>query len=254
MIYTVLFIIGACIGSFALVIGQRLPINKDAVKSRSECDECHHVLSWWELIPIISYIILLGKCHHCHKRISVLNPLMEISLGLLFMYGYFIFGTSYEFFVFCVLATLMLIIFVSDFTYFIINDSPLIVSSLFIILLQIIYHGWRFAIVHILCGVAIFFIMYGIKLIGDIIFQKESLGGGDIKFSFVIGLSGGLQIGLCTLILSTFLALPYSTASILLKKNNEVPYGPFLASSLFITFLFMDKFQSFLDLITASVG
>ena len=102
MIYGLLFIIGACLGSFALVIGERLPINKNAVSSRSECDHCHHVLSWWELIPILSYIFLLGRCSHCKKKISVLNPLMEISLGLLFIYSYSVFNVSYNFFAFCI--------------------------------------------------------------------------------------------------------------------------------------------------------
>lgn len=253
MIYVFVFILGACLGSFALVIGERLPINKNAVSSRSECDNCHHILSWWELIPIISYIILLGKCRHCHKRISIVNPLMEIALGSLYLYSYIVFDVSYSFFAFCIISTLMLIIFVSDFTYYIINDSPLIVSSIMLFMLQVIYFGWKYALTHLMGGFILFVIMYLIKIIGDVLFKKESLGGGDIKFSFVIGLATGIQIGLCTLILSTFLALPYSMASIMLKKNNEVPYGPFLAASLFITFLFIDKFQSLLDLIIISV-
>ena len=253
MIYVFLFIVGACLGSFALVIGQRLPINKDAVSSRSECDNCHHILSWWELIPIVSYIILLGKCHHCHKHISAVNPIMEIALGSLFVYSYYIFGISYQFFGFCIITTLMLIIFVSDFTYYIINDSPLLVSGIMLFMLQLIYYGWGYAFSHLISGLVLFLIMLLIKFIGDSMFKKESLGGGDIKLSFVMGLATGIQIGLCSLILSTFLALPYSIASIMLKKNNEVPYGPFLAASLFITFLFVDKFQSLLDLIFISV-
>ena len=253
MIYVFVFIFGACFGSFALVLGERLPINKNAVNSHSECDNCHHILSWWELIPILSYIFLLGKCRHCHKRISIINPLMEIALGSLFVYSYYMFDISYNFFTFCIIATLMLIIFVSDFTYYIINDSPLVVSSVMIFMLQIIYFGWKYALIHLMSGIVLFAIMYLIKIIGDVLFKKESLGGGDIKFAFVVGLTTGIQIGLCSLILSTFLALPYSMASIMLKKNNEVPYGPFLAASLFITFLFMDKFQSLLDLIIISV-
>ncbi len=122
-----------------------------------------------------------------------------------------------------------------------------------IFMLQIIYFGWKYALIHLMSGIVLFAIMYLIKIIGDVLFKKESLGGGDIKFAFVVGLTTGIQIGLCSLILSTFLALPYSMASIMLKKNNEVPYGPFLAASLFITFLFMDKFQSLLDLIIISV-
>ena len=253
MIYVLLFVLGSCLGSFALVIGQRLPINKDAVSSRSECDNCHHVLSWWELIPIVSYIILLGKCHHCHKRINIVNPIMEIALGSLFVYSYYVFGISYQFFGFCIITTLMLIIFVSDFTYYIINDSPLLVSGIMLFMLQLIYFGWEYAFSHLLSGLVLFLIMLLIKFIGDSMFRKESLGGGDIKLSFVMGLATGIQIGLCSLILSTYLALPYSIASIMLKKNNEVPYGPFLAASLFVTFLFADKFQSLLDLIFISV-
>ena len=95
--------------------------------------------------------------------------------------------------------------------------------------------------------------MLFIKIIGDKIFKRESLGGGDIKFAFIIGLTLGFQLGLCALILSTFLALPYSCAALMLKKNNEVPYGPFLASSLFIVFTFSTKFINLLDLIFISL-
>ena len=90
--------------------------------------------------------------------------------------------------------------------------------------------------------------MYLIKLIGDKLFKKESLGGGDIKLSFVIGFVLGFRLSLLALILSSFLALPYSVASLKLQKNNEVPFGPFLVSSLFIIFLFQDKFINIINL------
>ena len=252
MIYVSLFILGACLGSFALVLGLRLPEGKDVLVSRSECDNCHHILSWWELIPVFSYLFLLGKCSHCKKRISPLNIIMEISLGSLFVYGYINFHFCYEFYVFCIISMLMLIIFVSDFNYYIINDSPLVVSSILIITLQFVFKGWKYALINLVGGVILFFFVYLIKIIGDKAFKRESLGGGDIKFSFVMGLTLGTKIGLCSLILSTFLALPYSVASILIKKNNEVPYGPFLVTSLFISFLFFEKFQNLLDLIFIS--
>ena len=67
----ILFIIGACLGSFYLVVGKRLPKNEDIILSRSKCDSCNHTLFWYDLIPIFSYIFLLGKCRYCHKKISI---------------------------------------------------------------------------------------------------------------------------------------------------------------------------------------
>ena len=86
-----------------------------------------------------------------------------------------------------------------------------------------------------------------------LLLRKNFIGGGDIKFTFVIGFVLGFRLGLCALILSTFLALPYSCAALMLKKNNEVPYGPFLAASLFVVFLFSEKFMSLLNLIFISL-
>ena len=116
-----LFIIGSCFGSFYLVIGKRLPKNENAVNSRSHCDNCDHILSWWELVPIFSYVILGGKCHKCKKHISLLNPLVEIAVGGLFAFGFWYYGFSYNFYIFLIIASLMMIIFISDFGVF--NDK-----------------------------------------------------------------------------------------------------------------------------------
>ena len=243
-----LFIIGACLGSFYLVVGKRLPKNEDIIFSRSKCDNCNHTLFWYDLIPIFSYIFLRGKCKYCHKKISITNLLIEISMGLLFSIGYIYMGFSYRYFIYLILISLMILIFITDFLYYIILDSPLVVSSILIIILKLIYNGYKDTILSILSGIVIFLVMYLIKIIGDKIFKRESLGGGDIKLSFVIGLTLGFRLSLISLILSSFLALPYSVASLKLQKNNEVPFGPFLVSSLFIVFLFYDKFINIINL------
>ena len=243
-----LFIIGACLGSFYLVVGKRLPKNEDIIFSRSKCDNCNHTLFWYDLIPIFSYIFLRGKCKYCHKKISITNLLIEISMGLLFSIGYIYMGFSYRYFIYLILISLIVLIFITDFLYYIILDSPLVVSSILIIILKLIYNGYKDTILSILSGIVIFLVMYLIKIIGDKIFKRESLGGGDIKLSFVIGLTLGFRLSLISLILSSFLALPYSVASLKLQKNNEVPFGPFLVSSLFIVFLFYDKFINIINL------
>lgn len=248
-----IFIIGACLGSFYLVIGKRLPKGENAINSRSKCDHCNHILSWWQLIPVISYVFLLGRCRYCKKKISPLHLIMELVTGGLFVFAYLYFGVSYEMYMMMILSSLMLIIFVSDFSYYIILDSPLVLSFIFIGMCKVHYFDWMTLGSSLLSGLALFLSMYLVKIIGDVLFKRESLGGGDIKFAFIMGMALGFRLGLCALILSTFLALPYSVASVMLKKNNEVPYGPFLASSLFIVFTFSEKFISLLNLIFISL-
>lgn len=242
------FILGACLGSFYLVIGKRLPNGEDVIKSRSKCDSCGKNLVWWQLIPIFSYIFLMGKCYYCHKKISILNLLVEVSMGILFYLGFKYYGLSYNLYVYLIISSLMMLIFISDFSYYIILDSPLIISGVLITILNLIYYGYKEALLSILSGLIMFVIMYVIKLLGDLLFKRESLGGGDIKLSFIIGLVLGFRLALISLILSSFLALPYSVASLKLQKNNEVPFGPFLVSSLFIVFLFADKFSNIINL------
>lgn len=246
-----IFILGASLGSFYLVLGKRLPKEEDVVKSRSHCDNCGHVLSWWELIPVISYIILLGKCHKCKKRIDPLHLIMELVAGGLFLFSYLYFDISYDMFMFMNISLLLLVIFVTDFECFIILDSPLVLAGIITIILKLVYVGWEDLLLSILSGLGLFLVMLLVKFFGDKAFKRESLGGGDIKLAGIMGLILGFRLGLIAIIVSTFLALPYSFAALLIKKNNEVPYGPFLVSSLFLVFLFMDKFQMLLNLIVS---
>ena len=241
-----LFIIGACLGSFFLVVGKRLPINEDVLFSRSRCDKCKKELKWYDLIPIFSYVFLKGKCRYCGEKISPLNLIVEIFMGLFFALGYHFIPIGNNFYAYLVLSSLMMLIFISDFSYYIILDSPLIISSILLFILKFIFFGYKDALISIVSGILLFLVMYLIKIIGDKLFKRESLGGGDIKLAFVIGYALGFRLSLIAIILSSFLALPYSVASLKLQKNNEVPFGPFLVSSLFIVFLFQDKFINIL--------
>lgn len=237
-----IFIIGTILGSFYLVISTRLPKGEDAIFSRSKCDSCGKILKWYNLIPIFSYVFQKGKCSYCHKKISSENIWAELATGFLFLFTYLWFNNGYNFFVGLIICSLLIIIFISDFKYMIILDSPLIISSILIIILKLIFVGFKETITSILSGVALFIVMLVLLDIGKILFKKEALGGGDIKFSFLIGLILNFPIGLVTIILSSFLALPYAVASVIIKKNNELPYGPFLAGALFIVFFNYDKF------------
>ncbi len=243
------FILGLLFGSFFLVVGMRLPKGEDAFFSRSHCDNCGHVLKWYNLIPIFSYLFQNGKCSYCHQKINPLNLIVELAMGLLFAAGYLLYGLSYSYFMYLIVVSLTVLIFITDFLYMIILDSPLIIASILIFILKLIYLSPKEACISLMSGILLFFTMYFVQYIGGKVFKKESLGGGDVKLSFVIGLVLNFRLGLIALILSTFLALPYSIASLYLTKNHEVPYGPFLVGALAIVFIFLDKFKALLVLI-----
>lgn len=235
-------------GSFYNVLATRLPIGKSIIKPGSHCDVCDHKLKWYENIPLISYIIQKGKCKNCGEQIPFDVFLSELATGVLFLFSYLYFGISYNFFIMLILSSLCVIIFVSDFKYMIILDSPLIVSGVLVIILKTVYYGYKAIIPTLVSGIITFLVMLLVGFIGKRMYKRDALGGGDIKLSFIIGMILGVQVAMVSLIFSTFLALPYALATIVLKKDSEVPFGPFIVSSLFIVFLYYDKFYNIVKL------
>lgn len=244
----VIFIFGIIMGSFYNVLATRLPIGKSIIKPGSHCDACDHKLKWYENIPLISYIIQKGKCKNCGTQISFDVFLSELATGVLFLFSYLYFGISYNFFIMLILSSLCVIIFVSDFKYMIILDSPLIISGVLVLILKIVYYGYKTIIPTLVSGIITFLVMLLVGFIGKKMYKRDALGGGDIKLSFIIGMILGVQVAMVSLIFSTFLALPYALATIVLKKDSEVPFGPFIVSSLFIVFLYYDKFYNIVKL------
>lgn len=242
-----LFILGSIFGSFFLVLGTRLPKNESIIKPGSHCDYCKTELKWYDLIPIISYLINFGKCKYCKEKLSITYPVVEIATGLTFVSSYVLFGFGYHFYASLLIFSLLIIIFISDFKYYIILDSPLIITSIGIFLLKLYYFGLKPALLAIISGIIMFIIVWGIKKFGDFLFKKESLGGGDIKLSFVLGVTLGVRLSLVSFILSSFLALPYALGSAYLTEKKEVPFGPFIISAATLVFIYMDKFTNLLD-------
>ena len=241
--YLFYFIIGCILGSFYLVIGTRLPKGEDVLVSRSKCDHCHKELKWYHLIPLFSFIFQRGKCTYCHKKISPEHFFVELGTGLAFLVTYYFFPDGYYLYAGLTLISLLIIIFISDFKYMIILDSPLVVASIIILVLKYIFLGWEEVLWSIAGGLILFATMYLVQIFGNFLFKRESLGGGDIKLAFVIGLFLKMKLGLVALILSAFLALPYAVAVMHLNKDSEFPYGPFLAGALLIIFYNYEKFE-----------
>ncbi len=236
MLYFI-FIIGAIFGSFYGVVGTRLPEEKSIVKPGSHCEKCGHYLKWYENIPLLSYIFLGGQCKKCKTPIGFVYFMTELLSGCLFALCYKVFGISYEFFTAIILSSLVIIIFVSDSKYMIINDSPLIISAIIIFIIKWLNTGIVSALLSILSGLIIFGVAYLLMLFGSLAFKQEALGGGDIKLSFVAGMVLGVKLGILYIVLASFLAFPYAVYITLKNKDNMLPFGPFLVSSLLIIYL-----------------
>ena len=89
------FLIGAVLGSFYNVLGSRIPKGESIVKPRSHCEKCGHILKWYELIPVFSFLFLRGRCSKCKVKLSWLYPFSEVFCGILFAISYYSYGFTW---------------------------------------------------------------------------------------------------------------------------------------------------------------
>lgn len=251
-----IFVLGLVFGSFYNVVGYRLPNNMSIAYPESHCPNCNHKLKFYELIPVISYIFLLGKCKVCKKKISLSYPFFEILTGLLFLLSYVIFGMNIKFFISITFISILIIISISDIRYYIIPDEVLIVGGILLII-ELIINSYvnnigfiNGAVMNVLNGLGAFAILYLFKIFGDAVFQKESLGGGDIKLLFIIGLVLGFDMSIVTIFIASFIALPLSIISLIKNDNNVLPFGPYLSIAATIILLSNLNLEAILQFFT----
>lgn len=248
IIYMILFFVyGTIFGSFYNVVGDRLVNRQSIVKPPSHCPKCGHKLTALELIPIVSYVIQLGRCKKCKCKIPVFHPLYEAFVGLLFMFCYISFGFTSELSIALTFVSMLAIIIVSDIYYMVILDEILIFFGILLGIEILLINGVDAFIMANLNGLICFGTMYLIKIMGDFLFKKESMGGGDIKLLFFFGLVLGWQNGLASIFLGSIIGLPISLIILSSKRTNVIPFGPFLALASMI--LLFTHFN--LDLLTS---
>lgn len=242
------FTFGAILGSFYNVVGYRLPKQESIITPPSHCPNCNHKLTAIELIPILSYIIQKGKCRHCHAPISSFYPLFEFITGLLFTLTYLSYGLTLELIIALTFISMLIIIIISDYKYMIINDEVLIFFNMLLGVEILIIHGLTPLLYSIIYGALAFLTMLLIKKIGDAIFKKESMGGGDIKLMFSFGLVLGYPMAILSIFVGSLIGFPISL--ILLNKNQDhiIPFGPFLAAGAIIILLFQLDINTIINL------
>lgn len=232
----IIFLLGTLLGSFYNRVGKRLPHKENLLKS-DECSHCRYTYKIYEFSHILQYFIRSGRCPRCRKRLDIVPVLNEFFTGLLFTISYSIFGLSNEFLISLGIVSMFMIILISDFSYMIISDEVLIFFNTYFIILLVFTIGVPETIYHILSGVFLFLVMYFIMLLGNFLLKGESLGGGDVKMMFTFGLLLGPVVGIFSIFLSSFIALPVSLINMYLNKDHMIPFGPFLLISLLFLFL-----------------
>ena len=135
------FIFGTIFGSFYNLVALRVVNGESISYPRSHCDNCKHVLSWYELIPILSFIIQKGKCRNCQTKLSYLYPFSEFACGILFMISFYSFGFSYDLIISLILVSTFILIIISDLNYLIIPDRFIIIPSIMIFIVMILDNG-----------------------------------------------------------------------------------------------------------------
>lgn len=244
------FIIGTIFGSFYNVVGYRVPKGESLLYPSSHCTKCGHKLTPLELIPILSFLLLGGKCKECKDKISWFYPVFEFLSGILFMLSYIVFGFSLECLLSIVFISMLLIVIISDYQTMTIPDSILIVFSIMIIIIKFFISGFNGVGLSLINALGSFIFMFLLKLLGDFLFKKESMGGGDIKLLAVFGLMFGFPMSIISVFLAAIIGLPISL--IVLKKNSshEIPFGPFLAISAILIVLLKFDINGIISLLT----
>jgi len=245
----IFFIFGSVMGSFYHALATRLSNGLSIVKPASHCEKCKHELKWYELIPVISYLIQGGKCKNCKTKLPVSYLLMEVCTGILFAVCYHVFDTPLEITISLIFVSSLIIVIISDIEYMIILDEVLIFAITSIILLNIIDVGLYETSIKVLSGAGAFATMLLIKKLGDLMFKQESLGGGDIKLMFLIGLVIGYEMSICNIFLATFIAFPIALFLLISKKDNMIPFGPFLGMAAIILYIWGINFTDIINFI-----
>jgi len=245
-------ILGSLWGSFANVCIYRLPLKGGVVKGRSFCPKCKKKIFWYENIPILSYLILGGKCSKCKKKISFQYLLVEAISVISFLIIYYLFGISLTTILLIILFLSFIIIFFIDLKHYIIPDVltfPMMALGFFKSFdpnLNPIFPNY---INSLLGGIIGYGIIWLLIFFYKKIRNKEGMGLGDAKLLAVIGFWFGWISIPFVAFLSSVTALIIVTPDLLKKSKkltSEIPFGPYIITGTFIYLLFQNEFISLL--------
>ncbi len=222
---------GLALGSFLNVCIHRIPVKESIISPPSRCPQCGKRIRFYDNIPVISYIILRGRCRDCGKPISVRYPLMEGITGLLSISLFLKHNLSHQYFIFLMFSASLVVISFIDLRHQIIPDAislPGILAG-FIISLIFVHITWYDSLIGIIAGGGV---LYLVAFLFEVITGKEGMGGGDIKLLAMIGAWMGWRALPFIILLSSLTGIFIGGGSLLISRQGlgaRIPFGPFLA-------------------------
>lgn len=250
MNFALVFIFGAVIGSFLNVCIYRLPIGKSVAWPNSYCPSCGRPIRFFDNIPILSYLFLMGKCRACHAQISpryIIVELLTPGIGILLLN---FFSLTPDFFIYWFLACLLIVITFIDLEYQIIPDVICLPGVVIGLTISSFIHagGVGFSTgsfidssAGILAGSGS---MYLMGFAGKLMFPRKAkaaggaVGFGDVKLMAMIGAFIGWKLVLLTFFVTPFFGAFYGVYVALRKKQDVIPYGPFLSIGALVSLLY----------------
>ena len=238
MISFFVFIIGSIFGSFFNVLIYRLPLEQDVVLKPSACPNCKKPISWKNNIPILSYLILRGKCSDCQEKINISYPIVEFIIALNFFINYLIFGISLSFLFSTLFTSALILTFMTDLKHFLIFDVvtlPLAIIGVIVSLLNINPYETNF-INSLIGGLTGYVIIFFIRWIYFKLRKVEGMGLGDAKLFLMLGTWLGIHSLLFILLISSVLGSIIGIAIIIFGKKSRdahIPYGCFIVIAAF---------------------
>jgi leader peptidase (prepilin peptidase)/N-methyltransferase len=242
-------VLGLLIGSFLNVCIYRIPNNESIVVKPSHCMKCGHRLGVLDLIPVLSFVFLRGKCRHCGEKISPRYAIVELLTSLTFVILFHEYSLSVDFLASAFMMSILIAVFFIDLDHMIIPDGLVItgligggVLFVYNIFKPVAIYGDRNWWNPLLGGVIGFGLLFLIGIVGNAVYKTEdAMGGGDIKIFAPIGIFLGWKMTIMALLSSFLFGAIIGFIMILLKgreKGTTYAFGPFIVLGTFVTYLF----------------
>jgi len=242
------FLLGLCVGSFLNVCVYRIPLEKSVISPPSHCTGCGTRLSFADLVPVLSYIMLGGKCRYCKAKISLRYPLIELLTGIVYLVIYLRYGISVETLALAYLFSILLAVFFIDLEHMIIPNglvllgmaggALIMVYNLFVPFSLYQPSRWYTPLIGMVSASGI---LFAVALAGLLIYGNDgAMGMGDVKLFIPIGMFLGWKLALLSLFFSVMLGGITSIVLLILKvvnRKSAIPFGPFIVAGTFIAAL-----------------
>jgi len=243
------FILGLAIGSFLNVCIYRIPLKKSLVYPPSSCPQCGERIRFYDNIPIISYIVLLGRCRGCGKPISIGYPIVELIMGLLSLYLFVKYRLSHQYFLFLIFSASLIVISFIDLRHQIIPDSISLPGIVLGLLVSLIFKDikWYDSLIGAIVGGGMLYIVAeGYFLLTG----REGMGGGDIKLLAMIGAWMGWKAIPKIILISSLTGIIIGGTALLLTQKGmktKIPFGPFLVLGALVYLFFQQPIDVFFN-------